>query len=239
MRLNGTPRRACLPRGAVAAALRQIDARRFRPQPSRRMPITRARIAHLPRFHHALEAVSPFSTKLVQRWPRRAASLGPCSAAPSPPPSPPASRYEAPSACPRNLPALRGLASFFRRACVLTLRLDGLLACSALLKPDGAQAPRGRRQRQLPPPGLLLLLLRVPGQRPARQASSGSRRYGRWLCLAGGCPVSPGARRAGGGSRGLWTVAARGGLAPCPDAPVRCCLSACCAPRLCINAFAD
>ena len=148
--------------------------------------------------------------KLVQRWPRRAASLEPCSTAPSPPPSPPASRYEAPSACPRNLLALRGLASFFSSCVrVLTLRLDGLLACSALLKPDGAQAPRGRRRRrQLPPPGLLLLLLRVPGQRPARQASSGSHRYGRWLCLAGGCPVSPGARQAGSGSRGLWLRAA-------------------------------
>lgn len=89
--------------------LRQIDATRgdsAAKPPSPPIKIERPRIAEpllpdppstkfwklfVPPF---LENRGPREEELVERWPERPAFLGPCSAAPSPPPSPPASRYD-------------------------------------------------------------------------------------------------------------------------------------------------
>lgn len=148
-------RRAYLPRGSAGPLLRRC-VRSMRgasaPHPLAAY-ITRARIGGsllcpLRAPSTTLWKLFPLSRefrKLVQRWPGRAASPSPCSAAPSSPPSPTASRY--PPLPPPHLPCPPSCSSFFPvvRVCsVLTLRWDfRVLICAGREQHPGGPRPSG------------------------------------------------------------------------------------------------
>lgn len=160
---GGAPRRACLPRGgaAVAAALRQIDARRFRPQPSHRLyklaPESAASessvlSAHLPP-RSGRSCLFPFLDSRELR--PGAAEMAAESCVPQPLfggaiSSTFPARFQvrgSHSAARLNLLALRGRASFFYSwacVCVLTLGLDPLvLICAGCEQHPGGPRPSG------------------------------------------------------------------------------------------------